>query len=170
MFIVAGPEQVLGFNPSSGEYKIISTGKGDLSGATVEEVLDFKRGPFNRLAGKALQEGFEPLDISNMEPTERVRLRGVAEGLMGGTAPMAHISNSEKLNTKIKDATKELKKIFGGAKLPGILGIFDLMGMKKEYDDIKKGESLINKLIPTEKEFSKQVFKDGGVIDIFDTD
>ena len=66
MYIVAGPEQVLGVNPSSGEYKIISTGKGDLSGATVEEVLDFKRGPFNRLAGKALQEGFEPLDYSGI--------------------------------------------------------------------------------------------------------
>ena len=170
MYIVTGPGTVLGFNSKTGEYKIIGTGKGDLSGATAEEVLDFKRGPFNRVAAKALQEGFEPLDVSNMDPKEAVLMRGKAEDLMGGSAPMAHISRSEKLNTQIKDATRALKKIFGGAKLPGILGIFDIMGMKKEYDDIQKGESLINKLIPTEKEFSKQVFKDGGIIDIFDTD
>ena len=57
-----------------------------------------------------------------------------------------------------------------GALIGGVMGLVDILGMKKEYDKIKEGEALINKLIPTEEEFSKQVFKDGGVIDIFDTD
>ena len=42
--------------------------------------------------------------------------------------------------------------------------------MKKQFDEIRAGESLVNKLIPTPKEYSKRVFKDGGFINIFDID
>ena len=66
MYIVTGPGTVLGFNSKTGEYKIIGTGKGDLSGATAEDVLDFKRGPFNRVAAKALQED-DPWMKRNLE-------------------------------------------------------------------------------------------------------
>ena len=119
------------------------------------------------LLEKKLAEGFRPItDFDTPEGKEHLQY------FMNKSDQPASMLKREKYfdsSQKVTNVLRNLMDKFGG-KVGGIMGIADIMGMKKEYDDIQKGESLINKLIPTEKEFSKQVFKDGGVIDIFDTD
>ena len=138
--------------------------------------MEYKRVPFYSLAAKEFNQGFEPLDISQMDFNKRLEMRDKAEQIMGPNA-MAHISNSNKFNTALKEATNQLKKIFGGAKLPGMLGILDILGMKKEYDQIVEGTHPSG-ITMTEEEFKEkfgnQVYADGGYVtypfvkDIFD--
>ena len=61
-----------------------------------------------------------------------------------------------------------------GGKLPGVLGILDILGMKKEYDQIMAGEHPSGITTTVEKEAAK-VYADGGYVtnnpfvkDIFD--
>jgi len=72
--------------------------------------------------------------------------------------------------------TKVIKDLFGkvGGKLPGVLGILDILGMKKEYDQIMAGEHPSGITTTVEKEAAK-VYADGGYVtnnpfvkDIFD--
>ena len=75
------------------------------------------------------------------------------------------------------------KKLFRGVtslggkirgKLPGVLGLLDIMGMKREYEQILAGEHPVLNAANTkmyERAGSNQVYKDGGlvseIIDIF---
>jgi len=140
------------YNPSTKEY---SSSPPPRSANTID------------LLEKKLAEGFRPItDFDTPEGKEHLQY------FMNKSDQPSSMLKREKYfdsSQKVTNVLKNLMDKFGG-KVGGIMGILDIMGMKKEYDDIQKGESLINKLIPTEKEYSKQVFKDGGVIDIFDTD
>ena len=135
------------------------------------DVVLFEDVNINYFDKDLFQKYYEKIDVENLSDEQRSKLRIAAEDLTkgadgsGGTmAFFTRSSMSDKIN-KLIDAIGKV-----GGKTGGVMGLVDILGMKKEYDKIKEGESLINKLIPTEKEFSKQVFKDGGVIDIFDTD
>ena len=132
---------------------------------------DALKGGTPRAVNMALQKGDTYVDVENLSDDQRTKLRGVAEDLtkgQGGSGGAMAFFTRSSMSDKINKLIDAISKV--GGKTGGVMGLVDILGMKKEYDKIKEGESLINKLIPTEKEFSKQVFKDGGVIDIFDTD
>ena len=122
--------------------------------------------PSVQQAQKLIADGYQLAFSDNENANELVR-----KNFTKGNTPM-NIPVDDGIGSRIANTIKN----FGG-KIPGALGILDLLGMKKELEDIQWGESLINKLIPTLEEYSKQTFKDGGYVssnpiveDIFDID
>ena len=122
--------------------------------------------PSVQQAQKLIADGYQLAFSDNENANELVR-----KNFTKGSTPM-NIPVDDGIGSRIASTIKN----FGG-KIPGALGILDILGMKKEFEDIKAGESLINKLIPTLEEYSKQTFKDGGYVspnpiveDIFDID
>ena len=122
--------------------------------------------PSVQQAQKLIADGYQLAFSDNENANELVR-----KNFTKGNTPM-NIPVDDGIGSRIANTIKN----FGG-KIPGALGILDILGMKKELEDIKAGESLINKLIPTVEEYSKQTFKDGGYVnpnpiveDIFDID
>jgi len=77
--------------------------------------------------------------------------------------PQMNIDPTDGLGSKILNTVSKL-----GGKLPGVLGILDILGMKKEYDQIMAGEH------PMFQELKPMTLKDGGYVinpfikDIFD--
>jgi hypothetical protein len=63
------------------------------------------------------------------------------------------IDTTDSLGTRILNTVGKL-----GGKLPGVLGILDIMGMKKEYDQIMAGEH------PMFQEAKPITLKDGGYV------
>ena len=115
---------------------------------------------------KLLDDGYELAMTDNKKANELVQ-KNFTKG-----NPSMSIALDDFVGSKIANTVRGL-----GGKIPGALGILDILGMKKELEDIQAGESLINKLIPTLEEYSKQTFKDGGYVssnpiveDIFDID
>ena len=108
---------------------------------------------------KLLDDGYE-LAMSDNEKANELVQKNFTKG-----NPTMNIAVDDGIGSKIANTVRSL-----GGKIPGALGILDLLGMKKEYDEIRAGEGLVNKLIPTPEEYSKRVFKDGGFVNIFDID
>ena len=82
--------------------------------------------------------------------------------------PQMNIDPTDGLGSRIVNTITKL-----GGKIPGVLGILDILGMKKEYDQIMAGEHpILNQVIDTKNE--PLTFKDGGYVtnpfikDIFD--
>ena len=82
--------------------------------------------------------------------------------------PQMNIDPTDGLGSKILNTVSKL-----GGKIPGVLGILDILGMKKEYDQIMAGEHpILNQVIDTENK--PLTYKDGGYVtnpfvkDIFD--
>ena len=83
--------------------------------------------------------------------------------------PQMNIDSTDGIGAKIFNTVSKL-----GGKLPGALGILDILGMKREYDQIMAGEHpILNQIIDTKNE--PLSFKDGGYVtnnplveDIFD--
>ena len=168
-YLIVGGTTLLG-QDSSGQYKLLPVPMGDPDriAAMGEDAI---KGGAPRAVNMALQKGDTYVDVENLSDDQRTKLRGIAEDLtkgQGGSGGAMAFFTRSSMSDKINKLIDAISKV--GGKTGGVMGLVDILGMKKEYDKIKEGESLINKLIPTEKEFSKQVFKDGGVIDIFDTD
>ena len=168
-YLIVGGTTLLG-QDSSGQYKLLPVPMGDPNkiAAMGEDAL---KGGTPRAVNMALQKGDTYVDVENLSDEQRSKLRIAAEDLtkgQGGSGGAMAFFTRSSMSDKINKLIDAISKV--GGKTGGVMGLVDILGMKKEYDKIKEGESLINKLIPTEKEFSKQVFKDGGVIDIFDTD
>ena len=168
-YLIVGGTTLLG-QDSSGQYKLlpVPVGDPDRIAAMGEDAI---KGGAPRAVNMALQKGDTYVDVENLSDDQRTKLRSVAEDLtkgQGGSGGAMAFFTRSSMSDKINKLIDAISKV--GGKTGGVMGLVDILGMKKEYDKIKEGESLINKLIPTEKEFSKQVFKDGGVIDIFDTD
>ena len=115
--------------------------------------------PGVKQAQKLIADGYELAMSDNEKANELVR-----KNFTKGNTPMS-IPVDDGIGSRIANTVKSL-----GGKIPGSLGILDILGMKKQFDEIRAGESLVNKLIPTPKEYSKRVFKDGGFINIFDID
>ena len=126
------------------------------------------------LLEKKLAEGFRPItDFDTPEGKEHLQY------FMNKSDQPASMLKREKYfdsSQKVTNVLRNLMDKFKGAKLPGILGVLDIMGMKKEYEQLMKGEHPMSKtfaeagLLGPDAKASTQVFKDGGVIDIFDTD
>ena len=175
-YIIVGGMNLLGTD-AEGNYRLLTAPTG-----TPERLADMGpdglKGGSPRVISNEMDKGFNYVDIENMEPTEKGRLKQVAEDLTkqsdGSGGLMANSTRGEYSN-KIKkfiDVIKKIKTSVGG-KLPGALGILDIMGMKKEYDQIMAGEHpILNKVIDTKGE--PLTFKDGGYVthpfveDIFD--
>jgi len=82
--------------------------------------------------------------------------------------PQMNIDPTDGLGSRIVNTITKL-----GGKVPGVLGILDILGMKGEYDQIMEGEHpILNQVIDTKNE--PLTFKDGGYVtnpfikDIFD--
>ena len=82
--------------------------------------------------------------------------------------PQMNIDPTDGLGSRIVNTITKL-----GGKIPGVLGILDILGMKKEYDQIMAGEHpILNQVIDTENK--PVTYKDGGYVtnpfvkDIFD--
>ena len=81
--------------------------------------------------------------------------------------PASMLMREKRLDSPGK-VTKIIKDLLGkvGGKLPGIFGILNIMGMKKEYDQIMAGEHPSG-ITMTEEQFKEkfaddQVYADGG--------
>ena len=117
------------------------------------------------------KHGAEVVNVGEMDEAERVKVRNDVEKQLGESV-YTH-PKSEKTE-KVKN---RIPKILQGLKLPGVLGILDIMGMKKEYDQIVEGTHPSG-ITMTEEEFKEkfgnQVYADGGYVtnpfvkDIFD--
>ena len=120
----------------------------------------------------------------NLSDEQRTKLRGIAEDLTkgqggsgGGMAFFTRSGMSDKIN-KLIDVISKV-----GSKAGGIMGLLDIMGMKKEYEQLMEGTHPMSSvfaeagLLGPEAKGSTQVFKDGGYVssnpiveDIFDID
>ena len=83
--------------------------------------------------------------------------------------PQMNIDPTDGLGSRIVNTITKL-----GGKVPGVLGILDILGMKGEYDQIMAGEHPSGITTTVEKEAAK-VYADGGYVtnnpfveDIFD--
>jgi len=166
-YIIVGGGTLLGTD-AEGNYRLL-TAPGGYSAERLAEIgPDSLKGGAPRVVSNELDQGFKYVDIENMEPAERGRLKQVAEDLTKGSdgsgGLMANSTRSEHSNkiTKFVDVVKKLKAGIAG-KLPGVLGILDILGMKGEYDQIMAGEHpVLNQVIDTKNE--PLTFKDGGYV------
>ena len=174
-YLIVGGTTLLG-QDSSGQYKLLPVpiGDPDRIAAMGEDAI---KGGAPRSVNMALQRGDTYVDVENLPNDQKSKLRGIAEDLTksadgsgGGMAFFTRSSMSDKIN-KLIDVIGKV-----GGKAGGIMGLLDIMGMKKEYEQLMKGTHPMSKtfaeagLLGPEAQKSAQVFKDGGVIDIFDTD
>jgi len=86
--------------------------------------------------------------------------------------PQMNIDPTDGLGSKILNTVSKL-----GGKIPGVLGILDILGMKGEYDQIMEGTHPSGITMTEEQfkeKFGNQVYADGGYVtnpfvkDIFD--
>jgi len=119
------------------------------------------------------KHGGKLLNMGEMSDAERKAVRNDVEKQLGETAYTHENSEkTKKISGRFPKILEGLSKITG--KLPGALGILDILGMKEEYDQIMAGEHpILNQVIDTKNE--PLTFKDGGYVtnnpfveDIFD--
>jgi len=176
-YIIVGGMNLLGTD-AEGNYRLLTAPTGSAE-RLAEMGPDGLKGGAPRVVSNEMDKGFKYVDVENMEPAERGRLKQLAEDLTKGSdgsgGQMAFTTRSEHSDkiTKFVDVIKKLKANIGG-KLPGVLGILDILGMKKEYDQIMAGEHPSGITTTVEKEAAK-VYADGGYVtnnpfveDIFD--
>ena len=138
------------YNPSTGQYSTSPLPRSPTSIALLE---------------KKIAEGFRPItEFDTPEGKAHVQ-----KFMNEANQPASMLMREKKWDSPGK-VTKVLKDLLGkvGGKLPGVLGILDIMGMKKEYDQIMAGEH------PMFQEAKPMTLKDGGYVtnpfvkDIFD--
>jgi hypothetical protein len=181
-YLIVGGTTLLG-QDSSGQYKLLPVPMGDPDkiAAMGEDAL---KGGAPRVVNMALQKGETYVDVENLSDEQRTKLRGIAEDLTkgqggsgGGMAFFTRSGMSDKIN-KLIDVISKV-----GSKAGGIMGLLDIMGMKKEYEQLMEGTHPMSSvfaeagLLGPEAKGSTQVFKDGGYVssnpiveDIFDID
>tara|TARA_R100001015_G_C4489115_1_gene67245 strand:- start:20 stop:562 length:543 start_codon:yes stop_codon:yes gene_type:complete len=176
-YIIAGGQALLGVD-ADGNYKLLTAPVGVNPERLAEMGPDGLKGGAARIISNDMDKGFQYLDVENMDPREVGRLKDLAQDLTkhsdGSGGTMAFTTQSS-MSDKIKNIVDVMKKIKSsvGGKLPGVLGILDILGMKKEYDQIMAGEHpILNQVIDTENK--PLTYKDGGYVtnpfvkDIFD--
>ena len=144
------------YNPSTGQYSTSPLPRSPTSIALLE---------------KKIAEGFRPItEFDTPEGKAHVQ-----KFMNEANQPASMLMREKKWDSPGK-VTKVLKDLLGkvGGKLPGVLGILDILGMKKEYDQIMAGEHPSGITTTVEKEAAK-VYADGGYVtnnpfvkDIFD--
>ena len=143
------------YNPSTGQYSFSPLPRSPIS----IELLE-----------KKMAEGFMPITEFDT-PEGKKHLQYFMEK---SNQPSSMLTREKSFDSPGK-VTKVLKDLLGkvGGKLPGVLGILDILGMKEEYDQIMAGEHpILNQVIDTENK--PLTYKDGGYVtnpfvkDIFD--
>ena len=174
-YLIVGGTTLLG-QDSSGQYKLLPVPMGDPDriAAMGEDAI---KGGAPRAVNMALQKGDTYVDVENLSDDQRTKLRGVAEDLtkgQGGSGGAMAFFTRSSMSDKINKLIDAISKV--GGKTGGVMGLVDILGMKKEYEQLMEGKHPMSKifaeagLLGPEAKASTQVFKDGGVIDIFDTD
>jgi len=165
-YIIVGGQTLLGVD-ADGNYRLLTAPMGNAE-RLAEMGPEGLKGGAPRVVSSEMDKGFKYVDVQNMEPAERGKLLNLAESLTlnkdGSGGQMAFVTKSEHSDkiTKFVDVIKKLKASIGG-KLPGVLGILDILGMKKEYDQILAGEHpILNQVIDTENK--PLTYKDGGYV------
>ena len=137
-YLIVGGTTLLG-QDSSGQYKLLPVPMGDPDkiAAMGEDAL---KGGAPRVVNMALQKGDTYVDVENLSDEQRTKLRGIAEDLTkgqggsgGGMAFFTRSGMSDKIN-KLIDVISKV-----GSKAGGIMGLLDIMGMKKEYEQLMEG-------------------------------
>ena len=157
-YIIVGGQTLLGVD-ADGNYRLLTAPMGTAE-RLAEIGPDALKGGAPRVVSNEMDKGFKYVDVENMEPSERGRLLDLAESKGGGQMAFTTKGEHSDKITKFVDVMKKIKSSIGG-KLPGVLGILDILGMKKEYDQIMAGEHpILNQVIDTKNE--PLTFKDGG--------
>jgi len=151
------------YNPSTGQYSSSPIPRSPNSIALLE---------------KKMAEGFMPITEFDT-PEGKAHL----QKFMNESDQPASMLMREKRYDSPGKVTKVIKDLLGkvGGKLPGILGVLDIMGMKKEYEQLMEGTHPMSPvfaeagLLGSQAQASTQVYKDGGYVtnnpfveDIFD--
>ena len=133
------------YNPSTGQYSFSPLPRSPIS----IELLE-----------KKMAEGFMPITEFDT-PEGKKHLQYFMEK---SDQPSSMLKREMSFDSPGK-ITKVIKDLFGkvGGKLPGVLGILDILGMKKEYDQIMAGEHPSGITTTVEKEAAK-VYADGGYV------
>ena len=133
------------YNPSTGQYSFSPLPRSPNSIALLE---------------KKMAEGFMPITEFDT-PEGKKHLQYFMEK---SDQPSSMLKREMSFDSPGK-ITKVIKDLFGkvGGKLPGVLGILDILGMKKEYDQIMAGEHPSGITTTVEKEAAK-VYADGGYV------
>ena len=112
-----------------------------------------------------IADGYE-IAVDDGSDNSKIVKKKISEFNKGQTS--MGIDASDGIGAKIFNTISKL-----GGKLPGALGILDILGMKEEYDQIMAGEHpILNQVIDTENK--PLTYKDGGYVtnpfikDIFD--
>ena len=164
-YIIVGGHSLLGVD-ADGNYRLLTAPSGTAE-RLAEMGPDALKGGAPRVVSNEMDKGFKYVDVENMEPAERGKLLDLAESKGGGQMAFTTRPEFSDKITKFVDVLKKLKANVGG-KLPGVLGLLDIFGMKKEYDQIMAGEH------PMFQEAKPMTLKDGGYVtnpfvkDIFD--
>jgi hypothetical protein len=102
-----------------------------------------------------IADGYE-IAVDDGSENSKIVKRKVMDFNKGSTS--MGIDASDGIGAKIFNTISKL-----GGKLPGMLGILDILGMKGEYDQIMAGEHpVLNQVIDTKNE--PLTFKDGGYV------
>ena len=116
-------------------------------------------------AKKLIADGYE-IAVDDGSDNSKIVKKKISEFNKGSSS--MSIDASDGIGAKILNTVSKL-----GGKIPGVLGILDILGMKKEYDQIMAGEHPSGITTTVEKEAAK-VYADGGYVtnpfvkDIFD--
>jgi len=176
-YIIAGGQALLGVD-ADGNYKLLTAPVGVNPEKLAEMGPDGLKGGAARVISNDMDKGFQYVDIDTVEPETIGKLKQIAEDLTkhsDGTGGTMAFTTQSSMSDKIKNVVDVMKKIKSsvGGKLPGVLGILDILGMKGEYDQIMAGEHpILNQVIDTENK--PLTYKDGGYVtnpfvkDIFD--
>ena len=124
-------------------------------------------------AKNLIEDGYELAVDDGSETSKQIRETvGKSETMRGRSFQVLDVN--EDIGKRIADGVRSLGGKIRG-KLPGVLGLLDIIGMKKEYEQILAGEHpVLNAATGAMQERAglNQVYKDGGsvseIIDIFE--
>jgi len=120
-------------------------------------------------AKKLIADGYE-IAVDDGTDNSKIVKKKISEFNKGSSS--MSIDASDGIGAKIFNTISKL-----GGKLPGVLGILDILGMKGEYDQIMEGTHPSGITMTEEQfkeKFGNQVYADGGYVtnpfvkDIFD--
>ena len=120
-------------------------------------------------AKKLIADGYE-IAVDDGSDNSKIVKKKISEFNKGSSS--MSIDASDGIGAKILNTVSKL-----GGKIPGVLGILDILGMKGEYDQIMEGTHPSGITMTEEQfkeKFGNQVYADGGYVtnpfvkDIFD--
>ena len=134
-----------------------------MSPALTKEVLN-PESPSVKAVKRLIDDGYELAVDDGSEEAKKIR-KTVADSSHMRGRPFQYLGANEGFGKKLLRGISSIGGKFKG-KLPGVLGILDIMGMKKEYEQILAGEHPVLNAVMGERADANQVYKDGGIVDI----